>query len=122
VSAVDIDGNEIAGIRLPEVQAPVSTYAGWNVRHEENGGVGQMSDMVGSTIPFPRTVSERLATGDPRLSIEERYRDREHYLQLVHAAAEGLVRDRFLLPEDFERAVANAGRLYDRVMEWQPDR
>ena len=117
VSAVDVDGNEVAGIRLPEIQVPVSTYAGWNVRHEENGGIGQMSDMVGSTIPFPRTVAERLASGDPRLSIEERYRDRDHYVQLVRTAAEGLVRERFILVEDLERAVANAARLYDRVME-----
>ena len=64
VSAVDGDGNETAGIRLPEVAVPAATYIGWNVRHPETGGVGQMADMVGSTIPFARTAADRAATGD----------------------------------------------------------
>ena len=120
VSAVDSDGNEVAGVRLPEVAVPVATYAGWNVRHPDIGGVGQITDMVGSTIPFPRTALERSASGDPRPSIEERYGDRSHYLELVRTAAGALVADRWLLPEDLDRSVANAGRLYDRVMEAPP--
>jgi len=120
VSAVDSDGNEVAGIRLPEVAVPVATYAGWNVRHPDIGGVGQITDMVGSTIPFPRTAAERAASGDPRPSIEERYGDRSQYLELVRKAAEALIDQRWMLAEDVERSVANAGRLYDRVMEAPP--
>ena len=77
VSAVDADGNERAGIRPPELRVPLATFMGWNPRHPEQGAPGDIMSMMGSTLAFARTAAERARTGDPRLSIEERYAGRE---------------------------------------------
>jgi hypothetical protein len=116
VSRVDADGNELEGIRLPELQVPLATSAGWNVRHPENGGEGQMSDMIGSTIPFARTAAERANSADPRPSIEERYSGRDDYQAQVRSAAERIASERFLLPGDIDLSVANAGALWTRIV------
>ena len=71
--------------------------------------------MMGSTLPFPRTRAERLATGDPRRSIEERYPSRAAYLEKVRAAALALVAARHLLAEDLDALVERAGRVWDWV-------
>ena len=92
---------------------PVATYTGWNPRHPRLGGTGQINLMQGSTFPFAATRAERERTGDPRPSIEERYRDRDDYLAKVRAAAEALVQQRYLLEEDIETTLALAGRRYD---------
>lgn len=113
VSNVDDDLNEIAGIRMPELAVPLATYAGWNPRHAETGGAGQVADMMGGTFPFPATEAGRARSGDPRKSIEERYRDRYDYCARVRAEAERLVRARLLLDEDVDRIVRGAGRTYD---------
>ncbi len=113
VSAVDADGNETGGVRLPDLRVPVATYTGWNPRHPETGGSGQILSMLGSTLPFPATADERHRSGDPRLSIAERYRDREDYLARVAAAADALVAERLLLEEDRELVIRLAGRKYD---------
>ena len=113
VSALDADRNEVSGIRMPDVSVPVATYTGWNPRAPETGGEGQLNLMQGSTFPFPATRAERERTGDPRPSIEERYRDRDEYLAKVRAAAEELVRQRYLLEEDIETTLMLAGRRYD---------
>ena len=113
VSALDPDGNEVAGIRMPDVAVPVATYTGWNPRAPETGGKGQINLMQGSTFPFAATRAEREQRGDPRSSIEERYRDREDYLAQVRAAAEALVQQRYLLAEDVDLAVRLAGERYD---------
>ena len=72
VPAVDPDGNEIAGVGLPMVAAPLATYTGWNVR-SRGFGHGAMHGFDGATIAFPETVDEVAATGDPRRPILERY-------------------------------------------------
>jgi hypothetical protein len=116
VSSMDEDCNEVAGIRLPDVAVPLATYTGWNVRHEEMGQGGLMTSgapLFGSTLVFPRTRAEREASGDPRRAIDERYASKEDYLARVRAAAETLVRDRYLLAEDIERVVAVAGQKWD---------
>ena len=116
VSSLDEDCNEVAGIRLPDVAVPLATYTGWNVRHEEMGQGGLMTSgapLFGSTLVFPRTRAEREATGDPRKAIDERYASKEDYLARVRAAAETLVRDRYLLAEDIEPVVAVASRKWD---------
>jgi len=109
VPKVDKDGNDIAGIRLPEVQVPIATYTGWNLRP---GGLaeGELAGLLGSFIPFARTKAERRATGDPRPSTEERYQDRDSYIRCVAQAARTLVEQRYLLPEDAERIIAEAKR------------
>ena len=120
VSAVDADGNETGGIRLPAVSVPIATYTGWNARHPDLGGAGQMlapgGTVVGAAIPFPRTRVERLAAGDPRPSIAERYGSRDEYLARVREAAADLVKSGYLLPEDAAVVAAQGGAVYDAVM------
>ena len=121
VSAVDEDGNETGGVRLPFVSVPLATHMGWNVRHADIGGAGQTlstggatgGTLRGSTVPFPATRQEREDTGDPRLSIEERYDSREHYQDLIRQAAAELVGQGYLLEEDVEPMVELGGRHYD---------
>ena len=115
VSAVDADGNEIAGVRPVELLAPLATFTGWNPRHPEQGAPGDLMSMMGSTLPFPRTRAERLATDDPRRSIEERYGSRGAYLEKARAAALALVAARHVLAEDLDALVERAGRLWDWV-------
>jgi hypothetical protein len=115
VSAVDADGNEVAGIRPVELGAPLATFTGWNPRHPEQGGAGDIMAMMGSTLPFSRTADDRARTGDPRPSIAERYASREDYLARVRAAADTLVAARHMLAEDVDAVVVRAGRLYDLV-------
>ena len=83
VSAVDPDGNEVAGLRPPELLAPLATFTGWNLRHPDQGAPGDLMSMMGSTLPFPLTRDERERTRDPRPSIQERYGDRAGYLARV---------------------------------------
>ena len=97
VCAVDADGNEIAGIRLPPIAVPLGTYTGWNVYRAQPC---ELCDRDGSLIPFARTRSEREAAGDPRPSLEERYGSRDAYVAKVRAAAAALVAARLLLPSD----------------------
>jgi alpha/beta hydrolase family protein len=109
VPKVDRDGNDLAGIRLPVVQVPIGTYTGWNLQPRRLAE-DELSGLLGSFIPFARTKSERKRTGDPRLSLQERYKDRTDYAQQVSHAARTLVEQRYLLPEDAERMIAEAKR------------
>jgi hypothetical protein len=113
VSQVDADLNEMGGIQLPDLTVPVASYTGWNPRAPETGGEGQILSMQGSTLPFAATRAERAQSGDPRLSIEERYRDRDDYVNRARAAAQMLARQRYILEEDIEIVVANAAARYD---------
>jgi Alpha/beta hydrolase domain len=113
VSAVDEDGNELAGIRLPDITVPLATYTGWNLRHPAIGGTGQTLSLLGSTIPFPATQVERQAAGDPRPSIEERYLSKEDYLVRVKQAAEALAQQGYLLAEDLPTVAEQAPQRYD---------
>lgn len=115
VSAIDDDGNEIAGIRPPELLAPLATFTGWNPRHPEQGAPGDLMQMMGSTVPFARTWDERARTGDARPSIEERYATREDYLHHVRERVQSLVAARYVLAEDVESIVERAGRQYDLI-------
>lgn len=113
VSAVDSDGNEVAGIRMPGLAVPLGSHTGWNPRDPETGGTGQLLDMQGSTLLFENTLADRERTGDPRPSIQERYASREDYLSRIRHAAERLVASRYLLPEDVEVVAQLAGERYD---------
>ncbi|HEV2335957.1 MAG TPA: alpha/beta hydrolase domain-containing protein [Stellaceae bacterium] len=110
VSAVDGDGNEVAGILLPPIAVPLGTYTGWNVYRAQPG---ELADRDGSLIPFAGTSAEREAAGDPRPSLNERYGTREAFCARVEAAAAALVAERLLLPADAEAYVA-AARNCDR--------
>ena len=114
VSAVDGDGNEVAGIPLPELTVPVATHTGWTRRHPDIGGEDQLLVFAGATIPFAPTRAARESSGDPRPSIQERYASRDDYLQRVRRAAADLARARYLLDEDVDLSVTLAARLWDQ--------
>jgi Alpha/beta hydrolase domain len=107
VPAVDGDGNDIAGVRAPMVEAPLGTYCGWNLR-ARGFGHGAMHEFSGSYIPFPETPGERRMTGDPRPSIVERYPAPPAYVAAIAEAARQLVEEGLMLEEDVERAIAAA--------------
>jgi Alpha/beta hydrolase domain len=100
VPATDADGNDRAGIRLPEVAAPLGTYTGWNLRRAEMGALDQLARWSGSYFGFAPTEALRAKTGDPRPSIEARYKTKEDYLRSVEAAIARLRAQGFLLDED----------------------
>jgi hypothetical protein len=99
VSKVDSDGNEVAGIRLPDIAVPLATYTGWNL-YKAPFTEGELCDRDGSYLAFAKTRAERAAKGDPRPSLEERYVGQADYINRVIKAASALVKARLLLPED----------------------
>ncbi|MXY15842.1 MAG: hypothetical protein F4Y57_02245 [Acidobacteria bacterium] len=107
VPRTDADGNDMAGIRVPDVAAPLATYTGWAVRAAEYAG-NDLCDAAGQQIAFPQTRAERLEHGDPRPSIEERYGGRDGYVAAVERAVRALEQDRLLLAEDAERLISAA--------------
>jgi hypothetical protein len=107
VGRVDADGNMLDGVRHPNLAAPLGTYTGWNLR-ADGYGEGDQCAGTGSFIPFAKTRAERLARGDPRLSLEERYADHAAYVAAVRAAADDLVRERLLLRADADHIIREA--------------
>jgi hypothetical protein len=105
VPRTDADGNDVAGIRLPDIAVPVATYTGWNLRKTP---AQEGCDAAGMVIPFARTKAERLANGDPRLSLEERYPDHGSYVRAVTQSANALRDQGLLLGEDVDRYVTAA--------------
>jgi hypothetical protein len=104
VSKVDADGNEIAGVRLPPVAVPIATMSGWALRAPAFGGPDGC-ESSGQWIPFAATRAARLAAGDPRKSLEERYATHDDYVRRVAHAAHELAERRFLLPDDVQRYI-----------------
>ncbi len=113
VPAVDEAGNDVAGIRLPEIAVPLATQTGWNYRKAEIGAPDRLASEIGSYLPLPRTREERERTGDGRKSIAERYAGLEDYLGRIALAAVGLVRDGFLLAEDVPATIDRAKAHYE---------
>lgn len=105
--AVDADGNDIDGVRSTTLQAPLGTYMGWNYR-KGGFGEGDLCDLTGSFIPFAGTQAQRTANGDPRPSLHERYGTTAGYVVAVTNAANNLVADGFLLPDDAATIISNA--------------
>jgi len=107
VPRTDRDGNEVAGIRSVQLQVPLGTYLGWNetaAGFQKGSGCG----FQGGYIPFAATRRQRIASGDPRPSLEERYRSRAGYILKVREAVRQLSLQRFLLPSDADRLVHEA--------------
>ena len=116
VPSVDADGNDIPGIRPVELLVPLATFTGWNPRHPDQGVPGDLMSMLGSTLPFASTRAAREASGDPRVSIDERYGSRAAYLERAREAANTLVAQRHMLAEDVDAVVERAGRLWDFIV------
>jgi hypothetical protein len=108
IRKTDSDGNDIAGVRLPDVTVPLATYTGWGLRRGVWANVG--CEAAGQYIPFAKTKAERVASGDPRRSIDERYKSFGHYRSAVVNVVDALVKDRLMLCED---AGAQVTRLID---------
>jgi hypothetical protein len=107
VPQVDADGNETAGVLLPDIAVPVATYTGWNL-YRAPFPEGTLCDRDGTYAPFATTRAERISRGDPRPSIEERYGTHAQYVKRYEDAVQRLVQERLLLPEDGRRYVAKA--------------
>jgi hypothetical protein len=110
----DADGNMQGGIRHPFMVAPLATNTGWNTRREGQGS-GGMCGASGLSIAFAPTREARIAAGDPRLSVQERYRDEADYVKRVSAAADKLVRERLMLREDAEAVKKEAVERYRKA-------
>jgi hypothetical protein len=111
VPKTDADGNDIAGVRLPDVTVPLATYTGWSLRAGAQAGDG--CEGTGQMIGFAKTKAERMASGDPRPSIEERYASADAYAAAAKKAIDDLVARRLLLQEDAQPS-------FDRMMRvWQ---
>ncbi len=104
---VDEDGNDLGGLRSPEVMVPVGTHTGWNLRRA-GFAEGDLASLAGSFVPFARTRAERETNGDPRRSITERYASHEDYVRQMADAVRQLQTAGFLLEEDAERYVEAA--------------
>ncbi len=116
VSALDNDGNETGGIPMPDIAVPLATHTGFNPRHEDTGGTGQLLEYIGSTVPFAPDTETRQASGDPRPSLAERYEGRDAYLAKVRLAAEALAERRYILADDIALCVEIAGARYDACL------
>jgi Alpha/beta hydrolase domain len=115
VPQTDANGNDLGGVRLPELQVPLATYTGWNLRDPSIGAPDLRLSFLGSFLPFARTASDRKVSGDPRPSIAERYVSREEYMGKFAEAAMNLVRDRFLLREDLPAVLERGQREWNEI-------
>jgi hypothetical protein len=117
VPQVNADGNDVGGIALPEVAAPLGTHTGWNVTVPPLSGLQYLAGLVGSFVPFASTREARLASGDTRPAIAERYPDQRAYLAAVERAARALVQQRLLLESDLDLVRRRAGAAWSTIVE-----
>ena len=117
----DANGNDLGGLRLPEIAVPLGTYTGWNLRRPEVGAPDKLARWSGSFVPFARPAAARRAAGDPRPSLAARYRSRQDYESRVEGAAGPLVEAGFLLDADALELTRGAGAFYDRLVAHDPN-
>jgi len=111
----DADGNDLGGVRLPELQVPLATYTGWNLRDPSIGAPDQRVSFLGSWVPLAKTAEERKKSGDARPSIAERYASQAEYMSKFEQAAKKMIEQRFLLQEDLP-AILERGKLEWKVI------
>jgi hypothetical protein len=102
VPRIDVDGNETAGLRLPDQALPIATFVGFNARRDKDGPACE----AGSAFPFASARPDREKSGDPRLSLVERYGSRAYFAATMRVVADKLVKERLLLKEDADAYVA----------------
>ena len=107
VPKLDADGSDVSGVPSVLRQAPLGSYLGWNPT-AKGFDKGKQCTLSGGFIPFATTRAERMASGDPRLSLEERYKNHVGYVAVVKVAAEKAVAERFLLRADADKLIAQA--------------
>ena len=107
VPRVDPDGNEVGGIPVVLLEAPLGTYLGWNIT-ATGFHAGRLCSYAGGMVPFARTRAEREANRDPRLSLEERYGSHAGYVEAVRRAVELVRSAGFLLERDAAALVRQA--------------
>ena len=107
VPSVDADGNDVPGIRTPDVLVPLATYTGWNLRAPGYGSKAMYS-IVGSYIPFAATAPAGQERRETRRTLAERYRSQADYVRRVALAVQQLMEQRLLLPEDADRYIDTA--------------
>jgi len=112
---VDGDGNELAGIQLPDIAVPLATYTGWNFRSPSIGQPAELLPLTGSYMPLPVTRAAREESHDPRFSIEERHGSRGRYQALVTDRASRLAEEGYLLRDDIATVVDRALARWDDV-------
>jgi hypothetical protein len=117
VPSVDEFGNEIGGIRNVEVRVPLATYTPWHLRKGDTFANRELTDFLGTFIPLSRSEKERIGMNDPRPSVETLYPSRTQYLRQVRDAAQELVKEGLLLPEDVSRVTHRAIQLYKFLVE-----
>lgn len=113
--AVDSDGNETSGIRLPELLHPLGTYTGWNFRRPGTGAPGEMIAFIGSFFVFPKNEAEKGT--DPRSSVEKRYSGKAEYMSRIAAAARSLAERRYILDRDVASLIQRSSGMWDDVMQ-----
>lgn len=113
VPQVDKDGNDLGGVRLPELEVPLATYTGWNLRDRASGMPHERVSFLGSFFPLPTTKEK--AQGDSRRPIAERYGSREEYVEKFSESAHKLADERFFLAEDVEAIVKRGGEEWDFI-------
>jgi hypothetical protein len=120
VPQVNLDGNETSGILMPEIQVPLASYTGWNLRSPKIGAPDQLYSMAGSWIPFPVNKAQRRKLKDPRSSIEERYPTKDDYLEKITAAGQQLVKQGFMLDRDIVKLRDRGAQEWDYVTAPRP--
>jgi hypothetical protein len=115
VPQVDKDGNDLGGVRLPQLEVPLATYTGWNLRDPKSGMPKERVSFLGSWFPFAKIRYTAEEAGDSRPPIEERYKSRDQYLKMFSDAAGKLAAERFLLQEDVDALVKRGSDEWDFV-------
>lgn len=116
----DADGNDVAGVRQAELEVPLGTHTGWNLRAPATGFGWVQDRFNGSFVPFARTRAERVKAKDPRASIEERYADRAAFVAATRKALERQVAEGFLASDELDARLAERSGMYDRVLAHDP--
>jgi Alpha/beta hydrolase domain len=120
VPLADADGLDKGGIRLPAITVPLGTYVGWNMQNVATGAPERLAGADGSFLPFETDENERLAGGDPRASIKERYPTRDAYTKAYAAATLAMAEKELILGSDVNPMIERAGAFYDRMVARAP--